>query len=164
MAGSRILPAICSAARFPISAGICRGQSAQGKRYLRRLVRIGQQLARGSAGAARSEFPGRPVSGRLRSASRLVPAFAVAVIGRDGQAAVQAGAHARLRRQTRRHEGLQERQGIRHRHAGDQPPRGGSAAAVVLQRRLSERHPRFAGRPSRNSATSTAKSATRCAI
>ena len=98
---------------FRVSQGIRAGETTEGEGHLRRLVRIGKFLAVGAAMPAGSAFPCRSLSRRFRPASRLVSAFAPPGPGGDWAAAVQAGAHAWICGKAGRHEGQQERQGIR---------------------------------------------------
>ena len=104
-----------------------------------------QLVARRAAVRRVPEVPGGHVPGRVGPAPRLVPAFAAAEPRRDRAAAVQAGADARVRREAGRHEGQQERQGIRHRDARRSnrtaPTCCGCGAAASITRTTSRRSP-----------------------
>ena len=104
--------------RYP--AGLPEGQAPQGEGHLRRLVRVRQLVARGAAVPRRTcTFPADLY---LEGSDQHRGWFQLSLLpslGATGAAAVQAGADARVRRQARRHEGQQERQGVRDRDEGD---------------------------------------------
>ena len=81
-----------------------------------------------------TRFPGRPLSRRLRPASRLVPFVAARLVHAERRAAVQGAADARLRRRRRRPEDV-EVEGQRRRAAeGLRHARRGDPAAVGRRR------------------------------
>ena len=95
-------------------------------RHARRLVRLGHDaLARAARLAqGRAAIPGRPVSGRLGPASRLVPFVAADRVDARRPPAVQRAAHARLHRRRRR---PQDEQVARQRHRSARSGRTASA-------------------------------------
>ncbi len=126
------------------SAGLRGRKTPQGAGHLRRLVRVRLVVERRAPRPRLPEVPRRPLPRRLRPAPRLVPALAPAVAGRDGPSPVQAGVDARLHREAGRHEGQQERQGIRDRDAGGRARRrraAPSGAAASTTRATSPRRP-----------------------